>query len=434
MHPNFIFYKHRYCPTKLLCFTRSSGLVHKLYSFNEGFVDKSVQESTIIELISDDLEAVMVYKLCNTPQNNVQEYLRAYLDSDTAQILVLVANMPEVSLPVINHVRVMIEEAENLHIMVENKNENQKCKLTSKLFVLLIHFPPSNFLYPCYPALYLRGWDHFYLDTIGHEMKSGVIKIEDWFTHCCLPKEKECVDSGDDSLLQTAKGFIKEAIHVISSHVPFGSYKGHPFNGEFTISKRNELLNEFLIAKKVGVVLCKLFRSYWRPSVMSGYLEEAARLAHQQQSTLNITDTIQAGFKAIFMDFMVVMVSRMNENCNIDCLFSDSGSSIIDELFRDLLTQFTLPPLEHLKALRNTLQLPRNYGYIPMFPFFDMVMHHVDHMVEQCRKNIHESTDIFSSNSVELHSQPHDFDMQSEFLKTCQLLLSIIEDSTKVSV
>ena len=43
-----------------------------------------------------------------------------------------------------------------------------------KLFVLLLHFPPTMFYEPCYPALFLYGWDHYYLDTISQSPGVGV--------------------------------------------------------------------------------------------------------------------------------------------------------------------------------------------------------------------------------------------------------------------
>ena len=58
-----------------------------------------------------------------------------------------------------------------------------------KLFVLLLHFPPSMFFDACYPSLFLRGWNHYYLDTIGHtpSLTPGVVNIEEWFERCCFP-------------------------------------------------------------------------------------------------------------------------------------------------------------------------------------------------------------------------------------------------------
>ena len=239
-------------------------------------------------------------------------------------------------------------------------------------------------------------------------------------------------DFKDDSLVQIAYGLLEEAIPVISSRVPFGSHEGFPFNGQLSISKRDQLLHELLITKKVGVVLCKVFRSYWTPSVMFGYLEQAANLAHHQQSTLNITDTIQAAFKVTFMDFVVVMVSRMNENCNIDSVFVNGGSPAVDALFRDLLAVSPLPLLTQLKVLSNSLQAPCNPGYIPIFPFFHMVMGHMDQLIEQCRRDANKDADVLGKVAMVPGGQPHD--MQAEFVSLYERMLCSIKEMEEVTL
>ena len=380
-----------------------------------------LSHEAVKDLVLDDLAAVVVHKLSNKPQNSIRELLRAFAASESAQVLLLIANMAEVTVPMVNHLRIMIEEAEN----------QSQSSLQPKLFVLLLHFPPHNFLNPCYPTLYLRGWDHYYLDTIGHHHGDGAIDVEDWFSHCCFSPDSdpEC-KAEEDSLVQTARGFLEEAIPVIASRVPFSSHERFPFNGQLSMSQRNELLHDLLIKKEVGVVICKLFRSYWKPSVMFGYLEQAANLAHQQQSTLNITDTIQAAFKVTFMDFVVVMVSRMNENCNIDSVFVNGGSPAVDALFRDLLAVSPLPLLTQLKVFSNNLQAPCNPGYIPVFPFFHMVMGQMDQLIEQCRRDTNEGTDVLGNVAMAPGGQPHD--MQATLVSLHERMLCSLKERKEV--
>ena len=414
----------RYCPTKLLCYTRTSSLIGRLPLSHVGIGMEMTREA-IKDLVHDDVGAVVVHKLSNKPQNSIRELLKTFVGSKYFQVLLLVANMAEVTVPMVNHLRIMIEEA-------ENQIQNQSPPLP-KLFVLLLHFPQHNFLNPCYPTLYLHGWDHYYLDTIGQHHGNGVIDVKDWFSHCFLPQDKDSdINEEDDSLVQTAKGLLKEAIPVISSRVPFSSYAGFPFNGQLNISQRDGLLRELLIKKEVGVVLCKHFRSYWKPSMMSRYLEQVANLAHQQQSSLNITDAIQAAFKVTFMDFMVIMVSRLNENCNIDSVFVDGGSPVVDALFRDLLAVYPCPLLAQLRVLSNNLQAPCNPGYIPVFPFFHMVMTHMDQLIEQCRRDANEGVNVLENVTVATSSQPHD--MGAEFRSLCERMLSALKDRAKVSI
>ena len=366
----------------------------------------------------DDLATVVVHRLSNKPQNIIEEQLKTFVVSKSGQVLLLIANMAEVTVPMVNHLRIMIEEAEN---------QNQ-CSQLPKLFVLLLHFPPHNFLNPCYPTLYLRGWDHYYLDTIGHHIGNRVIDVEEWFNHGCIPHYATAKVEGV-TMVQTAESLLEEAIPVISSR--FSSRGVCPFNGHFSISERNKHLRKLLITKGVGGVLCQQFRSYWQPSVMTRYLEQAASLSPQQQSALNITDTIHAAFKATFMDFVVVMVSRMNENCNIDSLFLNGESAVGGCPFQGPeLALSPLPPLAQLKVLSNNLQPPFNPGYEPVFPFFHLMMYHMDQLVEQCRRDANESADVLGTMTPS--SQPHD--MQIEFTTLQNRMLCCIKKREGVRI
>ena len=384
-------------------------------------VDKAIKD-----IVLDDTSAVVVYKLSSKPQNSIRELLKTFTASQSFQVFLLIANMGEVTVPIINHLRIMMEEAENL--------SQSQSSIPPKLFVLLLHFPPQNFLNPCYPTLFLPGWDHYYLDTIGQHHGNCVIDVENWFSHCCFGHNKHSyIKEEEDSLVQTASGLLEEIIPILSSKVPFGSHSGlFPFNGQLTISKRDGLLYELLIKKGVGIVFCKQFRSYWKPSVMCKYLEQAASRALEQQSTLNITDTLHAAFKVMFMDFMVVMVSRVNENCNLDSLFVNGGSPAVDALFGDLLAVYPCPLLEQLKVLSNNLQAPGNPGYVPIFPFFHMVMNHMDQLVEQCRKDSNVSVDIVGSIANAPSSQPHD--MEAEIRNLHGRMLCSLEEKGKVRI
>ena len=54
--------------------------------------------------------------------------------------------------------------------------------ILQKLFILLLHFPAMMFYDPCYPTLFLYGWDHYYLDAIDQTNKSTLIDIR------CVPQ------------------------------------------------------------------------------------------------------------------------------------------------------------------------------------------------------------------------------------------------------
>ena len=351
----------------------------------------------------------MICKLSNVPsQSRVIDLLRTFVHSDTAEVLLLVVNMQEIKQQVINHIRIMIEE-EEAHLLKEGKNQ--------KLFLLLLHFPPSKFSNACYPSLFLRGWDHYYLDTIAHSAVKGVIDIRSWFWDCCFPQEA-LPPPEEDPLVIALKEILNEAIPILSSRVFFGFIHHGRFNTSMSGSQRSKILKSLLFEKGMGDVLCEKFRTYWKPNVMSEYLRKAVAFTQSQDSTLNITDSIQTTFKALFFDFLVYMISRINEDCNIDVLFSPNSSPAIQELFLKIVRVFPIPKLSQLKIRSVHLQVGKQTNYVPQFPFFKMVSEAVERLVEDSHEEANKDINLMGDlerNGVEMSITYHGITNQQSF-------------------
>ena len=153
----------------------------------------------------------------------------------------------------------MIEE-------VEHPNEKVKacceiCALYSawwfqqKLFVLLLHFPAMMFYDPCYPSLFLCGWDYYYIDGVEQASNSSLVNTKyvtnravamhlsctgmyiqtiylhvciiehvainmyfiyrEWFKQSCLSSRQ--ISSYDDSILQSLLKLLDDSIQIIAS-------------------------------------------------------------------------------------------------------------------------------------------------------------------------------------------------------------------------
>ena len=337
------------------------------------------------KLVHKDVDKLMVCKLSNIPsQSHVLELLRSFVHSETAEVLLLVVNMQEIRQQVMNHIRIMIEEEEAL-LLKENKKQ--------KLFLLLLHFPPSKFANACYPTLFLRGWDHCYLDTVAHSTATGVIDIRGWFWDCCFPPD-DLPPPEVDPLVLTLKEILNEAIPILASRVFFGLVRNGHFNTNMSGSKRTKILKTLLFEKGVGNVLCERFRSYWKPGVMSEYLEKAVAFTRSQDSTLNITDSVHTTFKSLFFDFLVYMISRINEDCNIDVLFLPSCTEGTQSLFLDIVRVFKIPKLSELKMRSAHPQLGKEASYLPQFPFFKTVSGEMERLVEDSREEANNKINI----------------------------------------
>ena len=299
------------------------------------------------------------------------DLLHIFTTSPIAKVLVLVINVHEVKREVVNHIRTLIEEEEVSYV----KDSGGK-----KLFALLLHFPPSTFGRECYPSLFLQGWDHYYLDTIGQKNKSG-LDIQRWFQESyCF--HDTCLPSSKDPLLTTLTDFLDEAIPILTSRLHFGFVKGAVFNIKMKVSKRRELLRELLLKKGLGNALCERFRSYWKPHTMFKYLKEAAIIAKTPNSTLNVTDSIHTTLKNFFFDFLVCMVYRINRDCNIDVLFLNTSWET-QELFLNIVKLLPLPKLSELKVHSSHCQVTNRVTSPPHFPFFKLVSEKMKTIVEE---------------------------------------------------
>ena len=306
------------------------------------------------------------------------------------QVCLLVVNMQETSHQVVNHLRIMIEEAEMLSTQ------------QTKLFIMLLHFPLAQSFDHCYPSLFLKGWDHYYLDTVAHSTGGVVVDIRDWLWQCCFPKQ---VPLPSEKIL-ALENILPEAISILSSRVFFGSSLDGSFNRPMNGSQRSEVLRELFFKKGVGRVLCERFLSYWKPAVMTEYLERAARFTKDHESTLNITDSVQTMFTSLFFDFLVYMLSHINEEFNIDILFDSDCTPPLQELFLDILRVIPLPKLSQLQVLTTSIPAPTR-DHSPRFPFFKVVCEAVERIVEHSHNKTNELLPKEETDSTPFHV--HDF-------------------------
>ena len=175
----------------------------------------------------------------------------------------------------------------------------------------------------------------------------------------------------DDTLSRACNRLLFEIIPVLASQVVYGTRSNGPFTKTMKASERKNKLKDLLDIPGIGSRLTELYRACWTPHVMIEYLEKAAIFTHTHESSLNITDTVQAMFQSAFTEFMIVMISRINKNRNIDILFDEHGCpEIIRKIFVSLLNSLSIPKVSQLKTLAISVPIPKPLDYQPMFPFF----------------------------------------------------------------
>ena len=83
-----------------------------------------------------------------------------------------------------------------------------------------------------------------------------------------------------------------------------------------------------------------------------------------------MTDALQTMFLSLFTDFMIVMITEINADCNLDVLFGDKCSPVVQKLFLELMGTVSIPKLGQLSVLAGNIAQPKPLQYQPTFPFF----------------------------------------------------------------
>ena len=341
------------------------------------------------EHIYSDVNKLMICKISlRHSQSKLEKLLAGYIKSES-HLLLLIANMQEISKKMINHLRIMIEEAQN---KIRNRN---------KVFVLLLHFPPVMFFKPCYPSLFLKGWGHYYLDTIARgtltrEGVKSVIDVKEWFHHCCFPQSPS--DSIDSQIVIALEQLLPEAIPIIASRVALTCRDGE--KNVMTASERTDILRRLLIGTNsdLGKTLCIKYRSYWTPQQMVQQIKQVSSFMYDRESTLNITDSIQSVVRSTFFDFLVYMFSSLNERNDIHILVEEPECSLpVQQLFLDLLIVLPAPELPQIKVLTAAIRQQVVLPYFPRFPFFKQVCNTLDKAIDESREEVNQKLNILDT-------------------------------------
>ena len=332
-------------------------------------------------IIFSNPEQLSIFKLLNIhSQSNVKAALENFIRSER-QILLLLVNMKEIPQRVVNELRIMIEEVENIHLA------------QGKMFALLLHFPPVMFTDPCYPSLYLHGWGHYYLDTIAVDLTAGCVDIRTWFTQCCTDQPPM-----ENTLTSFLPGMMRQAVAIASLRLSFGTLNSSPFNKPMPQQERNEKLESLLVDKPLGSLLQSIFQQYWDQGNMTKYLQRAAGFTRNGESSLNMTDCLHEILKSSFLDFLLYMLSRMNDSFNLDVLFNAQCPAEVYELFRTIVKALPIPDISELKVTYNVIkeQTSRRcvQSFTPKFPFFKLVSDLVDRALEQSQEEINQQLNV----------------------------------------
>ena len=160
---------------KFIIFCRSSALIHGLPSNYPSSLGNEETRLFLQTHVTSDVSGLCIVKVSVL---HSQVFFKSEIDrfykDDVLKVLLLVIDIQESSPEVINHIRMMVEEAQPVSIKL------------SKRVVLLLHFPSSMFSSGYYPTLFLHGWKYHYIDSLAHNAELGDLDMELLIKNCLV--------------------------------------------------------------------------------------------------------------------------------------------------------------------------------------------------------------------------------------------------------
>ena len=311
-----------------------------------------------------DVNQLVVMKLSvSTSQRNIRETLKKFSLSLHDRVLLLTVNTLEISYDAINHLRILIDEAETFS---SGKN---------KLFVLLLHFSDVVFGRLSYPSLFLEGWSHHYITFVSTAHPEYIVDTKQWFKHSIFPEPGNPLSS-EENLLEV----VNDLFPILTSRVGFTASTAERSSSDVL---KKLLFND---DSYVGKALCRRFLGYWTPQTTAEYLHQAAYSIQKSDSTLWLSDTLQKMFKSKFFDYLVYMVSKIHADCNILSLTELKHSDTMMKLFVDIILTYPCPKLSQLKLNSMLGSIPSTVFCEHRFPFFGLLSKLVDDEIDHCKQ------------------------------------------------
>ena len=265
-----------------------------------------------------------------------------------------------------------------------------------KQFIVFLHFPSENFFKHCYPALFLDGWNHCYLDAIAPSEKTGVIDLKSCFQYCF----------NDDSSANLT--FMEKTIEVLLetevlafSAARIGTLQSR--EERTCISRDSANLSSLLslsgthsIANSLKVKFCQ----QWTQAKMMQLLQQAANSAISQEYTLNMTDAINTLLKSSFYDFMHYMATILTKHGALGLLLSNKASQFL-RLIQLQIEHYPLPKSSAQMKIESTVTDSALHS-TSNFPFFNIVYDAIENFLKV--NHISSVTDI-SQNRLDCLSE-----------------------------
>ena len=329
----------------------------------------------------------------------VRGAIQTWAQHDTRHIFLLLVDMNhQHALDRTNFVRMVVEQ----HLS----------ETTKKTFALLLHYSPSSCLQSqCYPALFLGGWQHFFLDSVGDG--SSEFGVDRFVALACQDTSASAasLDSRRECILQTIQALLPRILPYLASQKLFYSNQDMIQNESFYHRKNvlGRLMETAVGDCTIGCILCQKFASMWLDHALFQTTRSASEALLRGTTQLSLSMSIQSVLIQSFQVFLGAAMADANQWMNLDLVHDGSSNADVLKLFGLSLQRLPVLPFEELVLQRKQssftrlrpLPASRHSTAKPHFPFFNFISGYFDELVETAVER-HVLTTTTENNLVEL--------------------------------
>lgn len=375
--------------------TRTDQFVHRMPSLpaDRGMsADNKEAIDTVVNLVHDQPHLLVIEHLSRLRSEAlVRGAIQAWAQHPTRNVFLLLVDMAhKLALDRTNFVRMVVEQ----HIP----------EGSDKTFALVLHYPPSSFG-QCYPALFLGGWDHVFLDSVGNDSSFNV----DQFVALACQDSFASFDRLDMRVHQSIQSLLPRIMPYLASQTLFYSDQDTNKQKSFYQQKNAlvRIMNTVLGDSTIAEILCSRFSAIWLDHALLSTTKLASEALLQGTTQLSLSMSIHSVLVQSFQAFLGAALADANQWMNLD-LVSASSDAEVSKLFGIALKSLPVLPLEELilqqrnSSFSRLHPLPplRSLKAVPLFPFFSFLSEYFDELIE-CILEAHSHTGAHKRLSVE---------------------------------
>jgi hypothetical protein len=268
---------------------------------------------------------------------------------------------------------------------------------TGKSFTLLLHYSPSSSLQSrCYPALFLGGWEHVFLDSVGNDSSS--FDVDQFIALACRDSDHDSLSlSHDDESTMSVRESIQALLprvlpHLASQNFFYRHQQGTQDHDAFyrRKSRLDDIMHTMVGDATVGDILCGKFSAMWFEHALLRTTRTASEALLRGTTQLSLSMSIHSVLIQTFQAFLCDSLAETNQWMNLDLIGDSSSNSDVSELFGLVLIGLPVLPFEELVLQRKQsihsrlMPLPtsRVDAAKVHFPFFYCISAYLDELVE----------------------------------------------------